>query len=171
MSKSHPNHITLPDRLRQAADHSWPYAMAVSNLNKPESDNNFGKAATIMREAAEAIENSNIETQKFVPRCSVMIGDYSRGYMVPRGYCMNEIAYQHQDGKTYCEEHKHCAKELDFEWAKMQNQNHVDRKKLQTLVYQWKITRLPKLPDGSLHPMDLVQQKCAKQLEEALKNT
>src|SRR5579863_9242721 len=47
---------TLVERLRHSAERMWPEAMAVSNLHKPESDNDFGRASTAMREAAGEIE-------------------------------------------------------------------------------------------------------------------
>ena len=54
--------MPLSDRLRRYADESWPYAMAVSNTGNPETDNNFGKAASAMREAADYID-ANLATR------------------------------------------------------------------------------------------------------------
>jgi len=36
--------------------------------------------------------------------CQMMFGDYSRGYLVPRGYCRQPWTML-VDGKRYCEEH------------------------------------------------------------------
>jgi len=46
---------TLIERLRFHASDAWPYATMVSNMGHPESDNNFGRAATDMVEAADRI--------------------------------------------------------------------------------------------------------------------
>lgn len=101
--------------------------------------------------------------------CSVMIGDESRGYLVPRGYCQNPLAYQHQDGKVYCQEHKHCASELDLEWVKRQAALNVPRQELLELVEDWQNRPiLPKLQDGSLHPMDSARWGCGEILRKRL---
>lgn len=42
----------LADRLDTFADESWPYAQVLSNMNRPKSDNNVGRAVVLMREAA-----------------------------------------------------------------------------------------------------------------------
>lgn len=48
----------LVTRLLKCADDLMPLAESVSNLGKPESDNNFGRAATVMREAARSLTAS-----------------------------------------------------------------------------------------------------------------
>jgi hypothetical protein len=53
--KQMPNEKTLVERLEFHANESWPYAEMVSNMRRPESDNNFGRAAADMRLAAARI--------------------------------------------------------------------------------------------------------------------
>ena len=52
-----PEIAALIVELRDCADKSWPFAKALSNLGKPETDNNFGRAAVAMRKAADALES------------------------------------------------------------------------------------------------------------------
>jgi len=105
---------------------------------------------------------------QFVPHCCVIIGDKTRGYLVPRGFCTNPIVYQHQDGKVYCEEHRKSVHDADLAWAQKVQNMTLPRKETEKLIEDWKKPRLPKLQDGSLHPMDHVKLMCAKQLENLL---
>lgn len=47
----------LAQRLRLLAAEAWPFAEMYSNTGKPETDNNFGKVATAMREAADLLSS------------------------------------------------------------------------------------------------------------------
>jgi hypothetical protein len=47
---------TLVERLLECANESWPFADACSNMRDPANDNNFGRAAMAMREAATYIQ-------------------------------------------------------------------------------------------------------------------
>lgn len=49
------SHEELLRRLDEVAEQMWPMAHAVSNMRRPETDNNYGRAAVAMREAAAAI--------------------------------------------------------------------------------------------------------------------
>jgi len=116
----------------------------------------------------EEMERQGLKVpQPFAPHCSVMIADESRGYMVPRGWCSKPIAHQHSDGRVYCEEHKNSGQETDLKFAQYQ-QKLIAKEKFQPLIDEWKIPRMPPLPDGAIHVMDLVRQKCGEQLEKVL---
>jgi HAMP domain-containing protein len=54
----------LPQRLREDADSRWPRAQAVSNLNKPATDNCEGRTCTLEREAADEISRLTAELEE-----------------------------------------------------------------------------------------------------------
>ncbi len=50
----------LAKELRRHAEEAWPYAQSVSNIGKPETDNNFGRARTAMLKAADELARRSL---------------------------------------------------------------------------------------------------------------
>jgi hypothetical protein len=106
-------------------------------------------------------------TSEFKPYCSVMTGHTAKGYFCPTGHCRNPVTNQYSDGRVYCEEHKNCGLEADRAFVKTQ----INRKAVEDLVAELNRFKMPKLPDGSLHPMEMMNQKLVQKLEKILGNT
>lgn len=56
-----PTDTTIIDRLRQRVDRLMESARIVSNSGKPESDNEFGRDATLLHNAADALTAAHAE--------------------------------------------------------------------------------------------------------------
>lgn len=55
---------TLAQRMQASIDWLMPQAQAVSNMNKPESDNMYGATATALREAMSRIKRLEDEVKE-----------------------------------------------------------------------------------------------------------
>ena len=98
-----------------------------------------------------------------------MIANEAQCYFCPSGYCQNPIAYQHTDGKVYCKEHQHCAQEIDLSLAKTVYRDANLRREMEALVQDWQERDiLPRLEDGSRHPMDHSRWACGEILKKRL---
>lgn len=54
----------LSQRMQASIDWLMPQAQAVSNMNKPESDNMYGATATVIREAMSRIKRLEDEVKE-----------------------------------------------------------------------------------------------------------
>jgi hypothetical protein len=96
----------LVERLRESADLDWPYALALSNIGKPKSDNNAGRSCMVKREAADKIEEleRDIVELKIAFYDAFDAIDYaaSEGFEWPKDPVTSEMIFVSvKYGKTY----------------------------------------------------------------------